>query len=94
MSAVGAADAGLSLAMALVLNRGLAGLADLPLGVLPASLLGGSVAVAILWQQMFGTTGWSTRCWPVRHPGAGLDLGPEHALWTLICCTSGPSARR
>ena len=43
------------------------------------SLLGSSVAIAILWQQIFGTDGLRQ---PVpgllRHRGPGLDLRPDH----------------
>ena len=43
------------------------------------SLLGGSVAIAILWRQIFGADGLVNEFLrPVRHRGPGLDLRPRH----------------
>jgi multiple sugar transport system permease protein len=52
----------LALALAMVLDRGLRGLPFYRSVYYLPSLLGGSVAIAILWKIVFGPTDWSTRC--------------------------------
>ena len=51
----------------------------LPVGVLPALAARGSVAIAILWRQIFGVDGLvNSGARRLRHRGAGLDLQPRH----------------
>ena len=74
-----------ALLIALVLDKGLRGLPFYRSVFYLPSLLGGSVAIAILWQQIFGTDGLVNQVLAVvRHRGPGLDLRSEHALGTII----------
>ena len=72
--------------IALLLNRGLSGLAFYrSLYYLP-SLLGSSVAIAVLWRQIFGAQGLINQllgALGVANPPAWIAT-PEHALQTLI----------
>ncbi len=76
----------LALLLAVVLNRGVAGLSIYRSVYYLPSLFGGSVAVGVLWRQVFGADGivntflgWfgieSTKSWVGS---------PDSALWTLI----------
>ncbi|MGV3712201.1 carbohydrate ABC transporter permease [Pseudolysinimonas sp.] len=75
----------LALALALLLDRGMRGLSFYRSIFYLPSLLGGSVAVAILWRQVFGKEGlvngflgW----FGIDAPGW---IGhPDYALWTII----------
>ncbi|MEU6717312.1 sugar ABC transporter permease [Nonomuraea sp. NPDC046802] len=76
---------GFALLLALILDRGLRGLAFYRSAFYLPSLLGTSVAVAILWRQLFGDDGLVDRALSVF----GLELGswlqdPSLALSTLI----------
>jgi multiple sugar transport system permease protein len=75
-----------ALALALVLDRGLRGLALYRSIYYLPSLLGASVAVAVLWRQMFGAEGLInaalTRLGLENLPGWVSD--PQFALGTLI----------
>ena len=75
-----------ALALALVLDRGLRGLAFYRSVYYLPSLLGGSVAIAILWRQIFGSDGLVNQFLaPVRHRRARAGCPtPTTALWTLI----------
>ena len=58
---------------------GLRGLAFYRSAFYLPSLLGASVAIAMLWRQIFGADGLvNQRARAVRHPGPGLDLRPGH----------------
>jgi len=75
----------ISLALALVLNRGLRGL-TLYRGLfyLP-SLLGGSVALAVLWRQVFGIDGMLNHVLALVHITGQSWIGsPGTALYTLV----------
>ncbi|WP_166867062.1 MULTISPECIES: sugar ABC transporter permease [unclassified Salinibacterium] len=76
---------GFALGIALLLDRGLRGLGFYrSLFYLP-SLLGGSVAIAILWRQVFGTNGLINEmlAWfGIQAPG--WISHPDYALGTLI----------
>lgn len=75
----------LALAIALLLDRGMRGLAFYRSVFYLPSLLGGSVAVAILWRQVFGTDGlvnWVLAL--VGIDGPGWISNPSTALSTII----------
>ncbi|SDE13203.1 carbohydrate ABC transporter permease [Glycomyces harbinensis] len=75
----------LALALALLLDKGMRGLPFYRSVFYLPSLLGGSVAIAILWRQVFGKDGLvnGALAWfGVDAPGW---IGhPDYALWTLI----------
>ena len=85
-----------ALLIALVLDKGLRGLPFYRSVFYLPSLLGGSVAIAILWKQIFGTDRpGQPGPGDVRHPGSGLDLRPRAPRWApSSCCTCGRSAPR
>ena len=75
----------LALGLAMLLDRGLRGLALYRSVFYLPSLLGGSVAVAILWRQVFGKEGLvnSVLAW-FGIDGPGWIGHPDYALGTLI----------
>ncbi len=74
-----------ALALALFLDRGLRGLAIYRSVYYLPSLLGGSVAIAILWRQIFGTTGLINQLLAaVGVQGEGWVSHPTYALGTLM----------
>jgi multiple sugar transport system permease protein len=74
-----------ALALALFLDRGLRGLAIYRSVYYLPSLLGGSVAIAILWRQIFGTSGLINQLLAaVGVQGEGWVSHPDHALGTLV----------
>jgi multiple sugar transport system permease protein len=74
-----------ALGLALVLNRGLRGLALYRSAYYLPSLLGGSVAIAILWRQVFGTDGLVNQVLAVFGiQGEGWVSNPDYALGTII----------
>lgn len=75
----------LALALALLLNRGMRGLPLYRSVLYLPSLLGGSVAVAILWRQVFGTDGVVNHFLDkVGIEGPGWVSNPDTALYTII----------
>lgn len=75
-----------ALLLAMVLDRGLRGLSFYRSVYYLPSLLGGSVAIAVLWRQMFGTYGLVNRMLEMfgwNNPPGWVST-PEYALWTLI----------
>lgn len=75
----------LALALALLLDRGLRGLPIYRSVFYLPSLLGSSVAIAILWKQIFGTAGLVNQVLAFFGvPGAGWISNPDTALGTLI----------
>jgi len=76
----------LALAIALVLDRGMRGLALYRSVFYLPSMLGASVAIAVLWRQMFGTDGLVNQV--LRLFGFDATTGwisdPKYALSTLI----------
>lgn len=75
----------LSLALALVLDKGLRGLPFYRSVYYLPSLLGGSVAVAILWRQVFGADGLLNQFLAIFGiEGQGWVSHPDYALGTLV----------
>ena len=77
---------GLALAIAVLLNRGMRGLPFYRSVFYLPSLMGSSVAIAILWRQMFGTTGLVNQLLTmvgVQNP-PGWIADPSTALWTIV----------
>ncbi|MCH6469112.1 carbohydrate ABC transporter permease [Sinomonas terrae] len=76
---------GLALAVAMALDKGLKGLAFYRSVFYLPSLLGSSVAVAILWKQMFGTSGLVNQLLAmVGIHGPGWISDPSTALGSII----------
>jgi multiple sugar transport system permease protein len=77
---------GFALAIAMWLNRGIAGLGIYRAIFYLPSLLGGSVAVAILWKQVFGYDGLVNQLlWLVFGVnGPSWISNPETSLYTLV----------
>jgi multiple sugar transport system permease protein len=75
-----------ALGLALLLNRGLRGLSIYRAIYYVPSLLGGSVAIAILWQQIFDTKGLVNQLLGVIgiKSSIGWISSPNYALGTLI----------
>lgn len=74
-----------ALGVALLLNRGLRGLAFYRSAFYLPSLLGSSVAIAVLWTQVFGTDGLVNRVLGFFGvEGRGWISDPDTALSTLI----------
>jgi len=74
-----------ALLLALVLNRGVRGLAIYRSIYYLPSLLGSSVAIALLWRQIFGTDGLVNAVLAlVDIQGPGWVSHPDYALSTLI----------
>jgi multiple sugar transport system permease protein len=74
-----------ALGLALLLDRGMRGLAIYRSAFYLPSLLGGSVAIAILWRQIFGTTGLINQVLGYFGiQGQGWVSHPDYALSTLI----------
>jgi len=75
----------LALLLAVVLDRGLRGLALYRSVFYLPSLLGASVAIAILWRQVFGTNGLINQVLALFGiQGQGWVSHPDYALGTLI----------
>ena len=76
----------LALAIAMLLDKGMRGLAFYRSVFYLPSMLGGSVAIALLWRQIFGTTGLVNQI--LQAVGIDSTTGwvsdPDYALWTLI----------
>lgn len=76
---------GLALFLAIILNRGLRGLSFYRSVYYLPSLLGGSVAVAVLWRQMFGSEGLVNQVLAmVGIDGPGWISNPDTALGTIV----------
>lgn len=74
-----------ALALALVLNRRMNGIGIYRAIYYVPSLLGGSVAVAILWRQVFGIDGIvGSLLAMVGYPGSSMVSSPSQALYTLV----------
>ena len=76
----------LALGIALLLNEGMKGLPFYRSIFYLPSMLGSSVAIALLWRQMFGTDGLVNQV--LRLFGFDATIGyisdPSYALWTII----------
>ncbi|MEV4867490.1 carbohydrate ABC transporter permease [Streptomyces ossamyceticus] len=74
-----------ALALAMVLNRGIKGLAFYRSVYYLPSLLGASVAVGILWRQVFGTDGLVNKFLGLFGiDGPGWISNPDTALYSLV----------
>ncbi|GCD21038.1 carbohydrate ABC transporter permease [Cellulomonas algicola] len=74
-----------ALGLAMLLDRGLRGLSFYRSVFYLPSLLGGSVAVAILWRQVFGAEGLVNAFLALFGvQGKGWVSDPDTALWTLV----------
>ena len=74
-----------ALAVAMLLNRGLRGLAIYRAIFYLPSLLGASVAIAVLWRQLFSGDGLINRLLAlVGITGPSWISNPRYALWTLV----------
>ncbi len=74
-----------ALAIAVLLNQGMRGLAFYRSVVYLPSLMGGSVAIAILWRQVFGEDGLVNKALGVFGiEGMGWVSNPDTALWTIV----------
>jgi multiple sugar transport system permease protein len=76
----------LALGVAVLLDKGLRGTAVYRSIFYLPSMLGGSVAIALLWRQIFGTTGLVNQLLQLLGVQAttGYISDPDYALWTLI----------
>ncbi len=76
----------LALAIAMLLDRGMRGLALYRSIFYLPSMLGGSVAIALLWRQIFGSGGLVNQVLQAFGIDAttGYVSNPDTALWTLI----------
>jgi multiple sugar transport system permease protein len=76
----------LALAIALLLDKGMRALPLYRSVFYLPSMLGGSVAIALLWRQIFGTEGLVNQV--LRFFGLDATTGwisdPDYALWTII----------
>lgn len=74
-----------ALLIAVVLDKGMRGLAFYRSAFYLPSMMGGSVAIAILWRQIFGTQGLVNAFLGMFGiEGHGWISHPETALWTII----------
>ena len=75
----------MALGLAMILDRGVRGLAIYRSVFYLPSLLGGSVAIAIMWRQVFGTDGLVNQVLALGGiEGQGWISHPDYALDTLI----------
>src|SRR5918997_6102783 len=75
-----------ALGIALLLNEGMKGLPFYRSIFYLPSMLGSSVAIALLWRQMFGTEGLVNQVLGIfgANPNIGYISDPKYALWTII----------
>ncbi|WP_372507108.1 carbohydrate ABC transporter permease [Actinomadura madurae] len=74
-----------ALGLAIALDKGLRGLSFYRSVFYLPSLLGGSVAISILWRKIFGVDGIvNTFLGWFGYEGQGWVTSPDTALWTLI----------
>ena len=84
-----------ALGVALLLNRGMRGLPLYRALFYLPSLLGASVAIAVLWRQLFAGDGLVNQFLAIFGiQGPSWISNPRYSLWTLIVLASGSSARR
>jgi multiple sugar transport system permease protein len=77
----------LALAIAVLLNQGMKGLAFYRSVFYLPSLMGSSVAIAILWRQIFGSHGLVSTvlgAFGLDNPAHSWIADPNTALWTII----------
>ena len=75
-----------ALVLAIFLNRGMRGLSVYRAIFYLPSLMGGSVAIAILWRQVFGKDGLFNGLLGLFgiHNAPGWIGHPDYALWTIV----------
>ncbi len=75
-----------SLVLALILNKGVPGLSLFRAAYYVPSLLGGSVAISILWRQIFGMEGLLNQGLQMMGISSNISwvANPKTAVWTLI----------
>lgn len=75
-----------SLILALILNKGIPGLSVFRAAYYIPSLLGGSVAISILWRQLFGMQGLLNQFLQAIGINSNISwvANPGTAVWTLI----------
>ena len=75
-----------SLILALVLNKGIPGLSLFRAAYYVPSLLGGSVAISILWRQLFGMNGLLNQLLQAMGINSTISwvADPKTAVWTLV----------
>ena len=79
---------GFALAIAMLLNKGIRGLPIYRALFYLPSLLGGSVAIAILWRRVFSSDGLFNQALSMLGiQGMGWVTTPETALYTLVLLT-------
>lgn len=75
----------MALGLAILLNNGMRGMAFYRSVFYLPSLLGGSVAIAILWRQVFGQDGiFNAFLGFFGVQGTGWISDPDTALWTIV----------
>jgi multiple sugar transport system permease protein len=77
---------GVALAIAILLDKGMRGLAFYRSVFYLPSMLGASVAIALLWRQIFGTDGLVNQILRVFgfEATTGWISDPRYALWTIV----------
>ncbi|MDD3415611.1 MAG: sugar ABC transporter permease [Lachnospiraceae bacterium] len=75
-----------SLVLAIILNKGVSGLSFFRACFYVPSLLGGSVAISILWRQIFGMEGLLNQALQALGINSTISwvANPHTAVWTLI----------
>lgn len=77
-----------ALLVAVVLNKAIRGLSFYRTAIYFPSLIGGSIAVSILWRNIFGVDGIFNEILAIFGiQGKGWVTNPDTALWTLILLT-------
>ncbi|WP_270169039.1 carbohydrate ABC transporter permease [Paenibacillus sp. SYP-B4298] len=77
-----------ALLVAIILNRAVRGISAYRTAIYFPSLIGGSIAVSLLWSNMFGVDGFFNKILAaIGIQGQGWVTSPDTALWTLIMLT-------
>lgn len=77
-----------ALLVAMILNRAVRGISAYRIAIYFPSLVGGSIAVSMLWRNIFGVDGVFNRFLSLFGiEGTGWISNPKTALWTLILLT-------
>ncbi|AEI40644.1 carbohydrate ABC transporter permease [Paenibacillus mucilaginosus] len=77
-----------ALAVALILNKAVRGISAYRTAIYFPSLIGGSIAVSLLWRNIFGVDGFFNSVLALFGiEGRGWITNPDTALWSLILLT-------
>lgn len=77
-----------ALLVAVILNKAMKGISFYRTAIYFPSLIGGSIAVSILWRNIFGVDGILNEILSIFGiQGKGWITSPDSALWTLILLT-------